>query len=89
MDLAWEDCGAALKNQRFDQLTGKFEILKEIPSAEYNSIGVYDEYMLKVILRKLKEKTSKPQMIMAMTTTNHPPLDLCHRKRLWKYRHTC
>lgn len=76
MDLAWEDCGAALKNQRFDQLTGKFEILKEIPSAEYNSIGVYDEYMLKVILRKLKEKTSKPQMIMAMTTTNHPPLDI-------------
>ena len=76
MDLVWENCGEALKNQKFDRLTGKFEILKEIPSAEYNSIGVYDEYMLKVILRKLKEKTSKPQMIMAMTTTNHPPLDI-------------
>lgn len=76
MDLAWENCGMALKNQKFDKLTGKFDILKEIPKAEYNGIGVYDEYMLDVILNHLNKDTQHPQMIMGMTTTNHPPLDL-------------
>ena len=76
MDLAWEDCGTALKNQKFTKLTGKYELLKEQPNAEYNSIGVYDEYMLKSILHRLNQKTTHPQMIMGMTTTNHPPLDI-------------
>lgn len=76
MDLAWENCGIALKKQKFDKLPGKFDILKEIPKAEYNGIGVYDEYMLDVILNHLNRDTKHPQMIMGMTTTNHPPLDL-------------
>lgn len=76
MDLSWENCNDALKMQKFSKLTGKFEILKEEPKAEYNSIGVYDEYMLNALLRRLNEKTAQPQMIMAMTTTNHPPLDI-------------
>ena len=76
MDLGWENCGQTLMSQRFTKLTGKFEILKEDPAAEYNSIGVYDEYMLKAILRRLNTHTSHPQMIMGMTTTNHPPLEI-------------
>lgn len=76
MDLSWENCNDALKMQKFSKLTGKFEILKEDPKAEYNSIGVYDEYMLNILLRRLNNKTAQPQMIMAMTTTNHPPLDI-------------
>jgi len=76
MDLAWENCGDALKKQKFSKLTGKYEILKEEPKAECNSIGVYDEYMLSAILYRLNQKTSQPQMIMGMTTTNHPPLEI-------------
>lgn len=66
----------SIEKQKFDKLTGKFDILKEIPKAEYNGIGVYDEYMLDVILNHLNRDTKHPQMIMGMTTTNHPPLDL-------------
>ncbi len=76
MDLAWENCGEALKTQKFGKLTGKFEILSENSKAEYNSIGVYDEYMLEAILHRLNRKTEHPQMIMGITTTNHPPLDI-------------
>ena len=76
MDLAWENCGEALRKQKFSKLTGKFEILREEPKAEYNSIGVYDEYMLSALLRRLNQQTGHPQMIMGMTTTNHPPLDI-------------
>lgn len=76
MDLAWENCGESLKNQRWNKLTGKFEIIKEVSGAEYNSIGVYDEYMLHDILQRLNRKTDQPQMIMGMTTTNHPPFEI-------------
>ncbi len=82
MDLAWENCADALKSQRWSKLTGKFDILKEEPEAEYNSIGVYDEYMLRVILRHLNRKTNHPQMIMGMTTTNHPPLEIPSHAKL-------
>lgn len=82
MDLAWENCNSSLKNQKFDKLTGKFDILRESPSAKYNGIGVYDEYMLDIILKHLNKPSQQPQMIMGMTTTNHPPFDLPNNVKL-------
>lgn len=82
MDLGWENCGQALTNQKFTKLTGKYELLKENPRAEYNGIGVYDEYMLQAILQRLNQKAKHPQMIMGMTTTNHPPLEIPSHAKL-------
>lgn len=82
MDLGWENCGQALANQKFTKLTGKYELLKENPKAEYNGIGAYDEYMLHAILQRLNRKAKCPQMIMGMTTTNHPPLEIPSHAKL-------
>lgn len=73
MDLSWENCNDALKMQKFSKLTGKFEILKEEPKAEYNSIGVYDEYMLNALLRRLNEFKKSPaaENTIIMITGDH------------------
>lgn len=76
MDMAWENCTPSLKYQKFDKLTGKYELLAENPKADFNVIGIYDEYMLNAILHRLNKTTQQPQMIMGMTTTNHPPLTI-------------
>lgn len=76
MDQAWENCGEALRCQGFDKVTGKYELMRENPKAVANSIGVYDEYMLQALLARLCQRSEKPQMIMGITTTNHPPFEL-------------
>lgn len=82
MDMAWENCTPSLKYQLFDKLTGKYEIMAENPKAEANAVGVYDEYMLQTILKRLNRKTQQPQMIIGMTTTNHPPLTIPEHTQL-------
>ena len=73
MDLAWSNCYVALKAQDFKKITGKYELLKENPGYKYNSVGVYDHHLLKSIMQRLTTKSLHPQMMLAMTTTNHPP----------------
>lgn len=73
MDQAWEHCGEALKHQGFS-IVGKYELLKQHPDYTFNSIGVYDHHLFRSILETInKKEAKKPQMILAMTTTNHPP----------------
>lgn len=76
MDQAWENCGTSLKDQAFDRITGKYELMKRHPEYTANSIGIYDEYLLSSLLEQINAKTRKPQMIFCMTTTNHPPFEL-------------
>ena len=75
MDTAWENCAEALRHQGFQTIYDKFSILKDYPHAEANSVGVFDEYLLTAILDRLNKKAAKPRLMIAMTTTNHPPFE--------------
>lgn len=73
MNQAWEHCGDALKRQGFKRVVGKYELLDESAKYKYNSVGVYDHFLLHSILKELNEGSSIPHFLFAMTTTNHPP----------------
>ena len=75
MDVAWENCAEALKHQQFTKVTGKFTLKEQHPEYEYNSIGVFDHHLFRSIQERLDQHTSKPQMMLCMTTTNHPPFE--------------
>ncbi|APW32356.1 arylsulfatase [Prevotella intermedia ATCC 25611 = DSM 20706] len=75
MDVAWENCAEALKHQQFKKVTGKFTLKEQHPEYEYNSIGVFDHHLFRSIQEQLDQHTAKPQMMLCMTTTNHPPFE--------------
>jgi len=75
MDQGWENCGMALKAQHFDRITGKYELLSEHPEYGCNAVGIYDHHLFQSILERLTKRphSARPLMMLAMTTTNHPP----------------
>jgi len=74
--LAWRHLSEALPNQGFDNVTGKFGILKYNPEAKSNRTwGVYDNYLMDYVFSTLS-KAEKPQFIFALTSTSHPPFEL-------------
>ena len=75
MDVAWENCAETLKHQQFTKVTGKFTLKEQHPEYEYNSIGVFDHHLFRSIQERLDQHTAKPQMMLCMTTTNHPPFE--------------
>ena len=77
MDQAWENCGEALKHQGFGNIIGKYELMDKHPEYKSNHVGVYDHHLLNSILERLHEQDNKkPQFILAVTTTNHPPFEM-------------
>lgn len=76
MDLAWENVSEALINQGFRRTIGKYALLKHHPEYQANTIGVYDQHLFQSLQEFLNTPHAKPQMILVMTTTNHPPFDL-------------
>ena len=47
------------------------------PEYKSNHVGVYDHHLLNSILERLHEQDNKkPQFILAITTTNHPPFEM-------------
>lgn len=82
MDLGWENCGEALSHQRFDRLTGKYSLLQEHPEYEFNSVGIFDHHLFNTILEHLNTPQDKPQMILSMTTTSHPPFEFPSKMEL-------
>lgn len=75
MDVAWENCAEALKHQQFTKVTGKFTLKEQHPEYEHNSIGAFDHHLFRSIQERLDQHTAKPQMMLCMTTTNHPPFE--------------
>lgn len=75
MDMAWENCAEAMTCQQFDKVSDKYHLLAEDKSYAYNGIGIYDEHLLNSIYNRLQAGSDKPQMMLAITTTNHPPFD--------------
>lgn len=78
IEISWRNLYEVLPHQGFDDVTGKFEILKEMPDAELNHTwGVYDHSMLSFLMDRLSEPAAdgKPRFFMALTSTNHTPFE--------------
>ena len=78
IEISWRNLIDVLPHQGFDDVTGKFEILKEEPGAELNHTwGVYDHSMLNFLLSKINSPSAdgKPRFFMALTSTNHTPFE--------------
>lgn len=75
MDPTWENLNEALKVQSFDRIDGRMQVMAEIEGSTTSQIGVYDEFLYKYIALEMEKgaEEGKPQFIMALTTTNHPP----------------
>ncbi len=75
IDPTWENLNEALKVQYFDSVDGRMQIMEEIQGSTSSQIGVYDEFLYRYIAQELKKghDDGKPQFIMALTSTNHPP----------------
>ncbi|MBR2606472.1 MAG: LTA synthase family protein [Bacteroidaceae bacterium] len=75
MDPTWENVQEGLSYQSFDTIIGRQNILQAIKNSTTSAIGVYDEFLYEYIEEHLDrgEKSGKPQFILALTTTNHPP----------------
>ena len=74
--IGWRNLHETLPNQYFSQVYGQAEIMQNIKTSEANTWGVYDEFLFEEIYRQLSEKSSKPKLIIALTTTNHTPYEI-------------
>jgi len=78
-DLTWRDLGDFTKFQEYNA-QGKQDIFNslEITQAKdeyFHPWGIYDEYLYKYILKKL-ENSKQKELIVALSTNNHPPYDV-------------
>ena len=76
----WRDMNKFALNQGFDFVEGEIDIEKKLKenkltSAGRHDWGVFDEDLFKYIQLTLENATS-PQLLVVMTTTNHPPYEL-------------
>ncbi|RXK01314.1 phosphoglycerol transferase [Arcobacter sp. CECT 8986] len=77
-DLTWRSIGQFVKYQGYDNIDGKMDIYNSLEDKSKNKDlyfhpwGIYDQYLLSYILKKL-ETSNKKQFIVALTTNNHPP----------------
>ena len=74
--LGWRNLQEFVPNQYFKKAYGKATILKNNPKAITNTWGVYDEYLFEDIFNQLASAPNNPQLIYALTTTNHTPYEL-------------
>ena len=74
-DQTWENVEEGLSHQYFDHIYGKQHILRSIPGSTSSLIGAYDEYLFDFLMKRLDEgrESGQPQLIIALTSTNHPP----------------
>jgi phosphoglycerol transferase MdoB-like AlkP superfamily enzyme len=76
-DLSWRNVGSFFARQGFNTVEGKAKIASalHLKREDFHDWGVYDQFLYKYILLKLK-RAAWPQFIYAMTTNNHPPYEL-------------
>lgn len=80
-DLTWRDLGNFVKYQSYSSLEGKHDIFASINTSKnkedeyFHPWGIYDEYLYEHILNKL-ETSNKKEMILALSTNNHPPYNI-------------
>ncbi len=75
LDHTWENLNEALKVQYIDRIDGRVQIMSDIQESTSSQIGVYDEFLYRYLAQELENSrtSSRPQFMMALTTTNHPP----------------
>lgn len=76
----WRDMNKYALAQGFDVVEGEIDIEKKLTAANIklagrHDWGVYDEDVFKYVQELLKDAKT-PQMMVVMTTTNHPPYEL-------------
>ena len=76
MNNGWANLNNVIPAQGFDSFLSKYEMLETHPNYRFCDVGVYDHFMFETIFEHLSTSTKKPKFIMALTTTNHPPLQL-------------
>lgn len=75
IELSWRNLEEVLPLQQFDHVMGKYEILKQKPSAECNHTwGIYDHCLLNFVADKL-EQNSEPNFVLCLTSTSHTPFE--------------
>ncbi|WP_198305488.1 LTA synthase family protein [Arcobacter vandammei] len=79
-DLTWRDLGKFVKYQGYKSLEGKQDIYSSIEKTKtedeyFHPWGIYDEYLYEHILKKL-ENSKEKEMILALSTNNHPPYNI-------------
>ena len=74
IDPTWENVQEGLRNQSFDAVLGRQDIMHSIEGSTTSAIGVYDEFLMQYIFERLNDADDvNPQFVVALTTTNHPP----------------
>lgn len=69
----WRDMNKFARFQGFEKVEGDIDIENKLGKLkETHDWGVYDEDVFSYLLKTLSE-AAKPQMLLVMTTTNHPP----------------
>lgn len=80
-DLTWINIGNFVKYQAYKSVEGKrdiYDLVKrkyESDNDYFHPWGIYDEYLYDYILEKL-EKSNSNEMILALSTNNHPPYNI-------------
>ena len=75
--LSWRNIGRYFKTQGFTNTIGENKITKELKlsGTQGTEWGLYDEHFFNYIYKKLIH-ADKPQFMMALSTSNHPPFEI-------------
>ena len=73
----WRDIDKFARKQGFDVVEGQVDIEKRFggPLRETHDWGVYDEDLFKYVITTMSA-SSTPELVVVMTTTNHPPYEV-------------
>lgn len=74
--VGWRDIDKFARTQGFESVEGDFEIQKALGrKLETHDWGLFDEDVWAYVQKTLSEATT-PELVVVMTTTNHPPYQL-------------
>lgn len=80
---SWRNVDKFILHQGFDKVEGQPFIEEKYPKATSFAWGVHDEYLFDYIKDQLKENTTKPQFVFALTISNHTPFEVPNKERLY------
>lgn len=85
----WRDINKYALKQGFQTVEGAVEIKNQMSESQRKNFeehdwGIYDEDLFEYVFNQLKTAT-KPQFILVMTTTNHPPYQLPQHSKLTEW----
>jgi len=75
--LSWRDIGRFYESQGYTHIEGESHIKEslKLSGRQGTEWGLYDEHFFNHIYKKL-ENSKKPQFLIGLSTTNHPPFEV-------------